>query len=161
MVSESEKYGAGLSGYGGVDYASASWRAGDLERARLQRQATDARNRAPTLEREKTEARNPAASGTYSESSRSGFTVFAVLAFVVAGFYGIGETVEYFIPNVRQEMLPYIGPDGFVSRNVFFLILVASLSTIGFLLRKILRWVLGIGIALALVGGAISLFLNG
>jgi len=97
---------------------------------------------------------------TYSESSGGGFTFFAVLAFVVASIYGIGETTKYFFPHIRHEILPYVGPDGLVSKNVFLGTLITLLTIIGILIRNILRWVLGIGLAVALVGAIVSLYLR-
>lgn len=157
MVSESEKYGAARSGFGAPDYASAAWRAGDLERSRLQREDAAARNRA-SMPQTSTGTDSGYSGATYSESSGGGFTFFAVLAFVVASIFGIGETAEYFFPHIRHEILPYVGPDGMVSKNVFFGILVTLLTIIGVLIRSVLRWVLGIGLAVALVGGIVSLF---
>jgi len=159
LVTESENYAAGRSGIGGVDYASSAWRAGDLERSRVERENAAARNQA-SLVRATTGVNSGSSSGTYSESSGGGFTFFSILAFVVAGFFAIGETTEYFFPNIRHEILPYVGPDGLVSKNVFFLILTALLATIGFLIRRILRWVVGIGIAVAIAGGVVRLFVS-
>lgn len=159
MKSESENYAAGCSGIGGIDYASPAWRAGDLERARLQRESAAAMSRA-SLAHTTTATGSGSSGGTYSESSGGGFTIFSILAFVVAGFFGIAETVEYFVPNIRQEILPYIGPEGLVSKTVFFWMLVALLATIGFLIRRILRWVFGIGIAVAIVGGIARLLMS-
>ncbi len=158
MVSESENYSAGRSGIGGVNYASAAWRAGDLERARLQRES-EAALRRPAMVGNSASS-NGTYSGTYSDSSGGGFTFFSVLVFVVASVYGLHAGVQYFVPDVEQQILPYVGPDGLVSKNVFFWTIIAVLTTIGILIRKILRWALGLGLVAAVVGGVVSLLIR-
>ncbi len=68
MTSDSENYTAGRSGVGGVNYASAAWRAGDLERARIQRENAAAMNQASAA------TTSTSSNGTYSVSSGGGFT---------------------------------------------------------------------------------------
>jgi len=158
VVSESQKYTAGRSGFGGADYASAAWRAGDLERSRLQQESEAARRQSAVAGG--AAPSSGAYNSTYSGSSGGGFTFFSVVVFVVASVYGLGVGVPHFVPNIEQQILPYVGPDGLVSKNVFFWTIIAILTTIGILIRKILRWVLGLGLAAAIVGGVVSLLIR-
>lgn len=167
MVSESENYAAGRSGVGGANYASAGWRAGDLERARLQRENAAARNQAslpqPATSSSSTYSATQHATssgGTYSDSGGGGFTFFSVLVFVAGTFYGIVTAMDFFIPNIRQTILPYIGPEGIVSKNVFFWGVVAILTVVGVLIRRILRWIVGAGILIAIVIGIVRLYMS-
>lgn len=156
MVSESQNYTAGRSGVGGVNYASAAWRAGDLERARIQREEAAARNQASESQVASSTSFS-SSSGNYSESIGRGFTLASVFVFVVAGFYGIGVGVEYLIPDIEQKILPYVGPEGLVSKNAFFWIVAVFLTIVGILFRKVIRWVVGIGLVVAIVIGIASL----
>jgi len=158
VVSESQNYAAGLSGVGGVDYASSAWRAGDLERSRLQRER-EAALRQPAVVDSSTSS-SGTDSGTYSESSGAGFTFFSILVFVVASVYGLHAGVQHFFPDIEQQIYPYVGPDGLISKNVFAWTIIAVLTTVGILIRKILRWVLGLGLVVAVVGGVVSLLIR-
>ena len=154
MSTESEKYSQGLSGVGAPNYTSPAWRAGDLERSRKQLENEAARRNSSVL------PPSSSTSSIRSESTGGGFTFFSVIVFVIACIYGLNVGGQHLAPGAEQQLTQYIGPHGLVSKNVFFWSLVTFFLIIGILIRKILRWVVGIGILVLIVGGVISLFIN-
>jgi len=104
--------------------------------------------------------------GTYSaaddavESDGSGYTVFCVLAFIGAAIYGI-TFIETVLPaEALKTLKQFIGPDGVISGEVFFWSYVATVAVIGILIRKILRWLIGLGLLSGIAWGIYLLVTN-
>ena len=93
------------------------------------------------------------ATGSAKESDGSGYTVFCVLAFVGAAIYAFTFIETVFSAEALEKLKQYIGPDGVVSGNVFFWSYVATVTVIGILIRKLLRWLIGLGILSGIAWG--------
>ncbi len=98
------------------------------------------------------------ATGDATESDGSGYTVFCVLAFIGAAIYGLTFIDTVLSGEALKTLKQSIGPDGVISKNVFFWSYVATVTVIGILIRKILRWVIGLGV-LSGIGWGIYLLL--
>ena len=59
-------------------------------------------------------------------------------------------------PSAELQLKQYIGPNGTVSVNAFFGISLTVFSVIGFLLRNVLAWIVGIGILTLIAVGIMS-----
>ena len=74
------------------------------------------------------------------------YTMFCVIAFVASAIYGLNLLGESTSPTAVKILSDYIGPNGYVSRNVFGLSIIAASLVIGIIFRKILRWIVPIGL---------------
>jgi len=89
MENEGEKYSRGASGFGAPDYASPAWRAGDMERQRLQRDKSNASGASSSSD---------SASGTSSSSDSLNVWAFIIVWIVL--FYLTSQLI-----TVLAEMI--------------------------------------------------------
>jgi len=126
MPNESENYSRGASGFGAPDYASPAWRAGDLERQRLQQEKNQG-----------TSSQYQNSVSQYSGSTNDIFG-FPILIFMALSTWGVVEINSYF--NIADSMVV-----GVISLVVFYII--------GIFIRNILLVAFSIGIVVALISG--------
>ncbi len=172
-------YNRGNSGFGstvGADFrAQQEYNRGQQERQRRLDQERQQRDYQQRLQRESQERQyrqlnennqQPAqgsvqaqSAGTYSatgdaiKSDGVGYTIFCVLAFIGTAIYGLTFIDTVLTAEDLKTLEQYIGADGVVSGDVFAWSYIATVTVIGILIRKILRWVIGLGILLGIVWG--------
>ena len=148
------EYGRGLSGQGGANYGSAAWRAGDLERQRLE-----------NINRLKsTSSSNTIGSSTTIPGSGEpgilgtifwyifNFGLFALL--FLYGFYKLAQVPE--IGHlITTGLEPYIGDGKLITEEVFTGILIAISIIIGFFIRRFL-FILNAIVVIGLVTYAVA-----
>ena len=70
------------------------------------------------------------------------FTGFSVIAFVVLAIYMLSIFYKSESPFAVNIMNNYIGPNGYISKDMFFIAFSVSALVIGILFRNILKWIM-------------------